>query len=83
MFVLVWLRGTFPRLRIDQLMGFAWKFLLPLVLINIIAAGLWVAFPFPVGTLSSVLLLGISYTLLVRLNGSASAQPRRQYVLAD
>jgi len=40
-FVMVWLRGAFPRLRMDQLMGFAWKFLLPLVLINILSAALW------------------------------------------
>ena len=82
-FVLVWLRGTFPRLRIDQLMGFAWKFLLPLALINIVAAGLWVAFPFPTGTIVSAGLLVISYVGLVRVNGSEPAQPRRQYVLAD
>jgi NADH-quinone oxidoreductase subunit H len=34
-FVLIWLRGTFPRFRIDQVMAFAWKFLLPLALANI------------------------------------------------
>jgi len=34
-FVLIWLRGTFPRFRIDQVMAFAWKFLLPLSLANI------------------------------------------------
>lgn len=42
-FVMIWLRGAFPRLRVDQLMGFAWKFLLPLVLINIFSVALWVA----------------------------------------
>jgi NADH-quinone oxidoreductase subunit H len=42
-FVMIWLRGAFPRLRVDQLMGFAWKFLLPLALINILSAALWVA----------------------------------------
>src|SRR5262249_24218065 len=31
-FVLIWFRGTFPRFRIDQVMAFSWKFLLPLAL---------------------------------------------------
>ncbi len=39
-FLFIWMRGTLPRLRIDQLMGFAWKFLLPLMLINVLLAGL-------------------------------------------
>lgn len=39
-FVLIWLRGTLPRFRIDQLMGFAWKFLIPLSLVNIFLGGL-------------------------------------------
>jgi len=43
-FVMIWLRGAFPRLRVDQLMAFAWKFLLPLALINIASVALWVAF---------------------------------------
>ena len=37
--VMIWLRGTLPRLRVDQLMGFAWKFLLPLSILNIFIAG--------------------------------------------
>src|SRR5438445_1960330 len=40
-FLFIWVRGTVPRLRIDQLMHFAWKFMLPMALINIVAAGLW------------------------------------------
>ena len=39
-FLFIWVRGTVPRLRIDQLMHFAWKFMLPMALINIVAAGL-------------------------------------------
>ncbi len=37
----IWIRGTLPRLRMDQLMNFAWKFMLPMTLINIFAAGVW------------------------------------------
>jgi len=37
--LMIWLRVTFPRLRIDQLMGFAWKFLFPLALINLLIIG--------------------------------------------
>jgi NADH-quinone oxidoreductase subunit H len=33
-FVIVWMRSTLPRLRVDQLMSFAWKGLMPLAVIN-------------------------------------------------
>jgi NADH-quinone oxidoreductase subunit H len=39
----VWVRGTTPRFRYDQLMGFGWKFLLPLSIVNIIGTSLWLA----------------------------------------
>lgn len=42
-FIMVWIRGVMPRLRVDQLMGFAWKFLLPLALVNIFSTSLWIA----------------------------------------
>lgn len=42
-FLYVWVRGTLPRFRYDQLMGFTWKVLLPLSLANILATGLVVA----------------------------------------
>ncbi|PIU55206.1 MAG: NADH-quinone oxidoreductase subunit H, partial [Chloroflexi bacterium CG07_land_8_20_14_0_80_51_10] len=34
--LIIWIRSTWPRVRIDQLMAFAWKFMLPLSLINIV-----------------------------------------------
>jgi len=45
-FVMVWTRTTLPRVRIDQLMALAWKFLFPLALINLLITGIQVlAFP--------------------------------------
>jgi NADH-quinone oxidoreductase subunit H len=43
LFVYIWVRGTLPRFRYDQLMAFGWKFLLPLALANLIATAIAVA----------------------------------------
>jgi NADH-quinone oxidoreductase subunit H len=40
--LIIWVRSTLPRLRIDQVMGFAWKFLLPLALVNLLVTGIQV-----------------------------------------
>jgi len=37
----IWIRGTLPRLRMDQLMGLAWEFILPMALLNMLVAGIW------------------------------------------
>ena len=42
-FLFIWVRGTLPRLRYDQLMHLGWKFLTPLALLNILVTGWWLA----------------------------------------
>jgi NADH-quinone oxidoreductase subunit H len=43
LFAFMWVRGTLPRFRYDQLMGFAWKFLFPVAMANLLITGLAVA----------------------------------------
>ena len=38
--VIFWIRGTYPRLRIDQLMSFSWKVLVPAAFLNIVLTGI-------------------------------------------
>ena len=39
----VWVRGTLPRFRYDQLMSFGWRFLMPVAILNIVGTSLWLA----------------------------------------
>jgi NADH-quinone oxidoreductase subunit H len=41
LFIYIWLRGTLPRTRVDQIMNFAWKFMLPMAFTCIVAAAVW------------------------------------------
>ena len=43
-FLLLWVRFSFPRLREDQLQKFAWKFLIPLSLVLILVTGAWILY---------------------------------------
>ena len=47
LFLYIWLRGTLPRFRFDQLMNFGWKFLLPLAILNIILTATLMFFDVP------------------------------------
>lgn len=44
LFLYIWVRGTLPRFRYDQLMNFGWRFLLPLAILNIVGTSLWLAY---------------------------------------
>ncbi len=45
--VIFWIRGTFPRLRIDQLMAFAWQVVVPLSFLNIVLTGIYLFYDWP------------------------------------
>jgi NADH-quinone oxidoreductase subunit H len=65
--VFIWVRGTLPRLRMDQLMSFAWKFMLPMTLLNLIAAGTWSLMPSGISQwVVSAILVVVPYVLLGR-----------------
>ena len=67
--VIFWIRGTYPRLRIDQLMSFGWKLLVPLSFVNIVITGVFLFYGWPVWslTLMSVpILMGVFYVIYKR-----------------
>ncbi len=41
LFIYIWLRGTLPRIRVDQMMNVAWKFMLPMAFTCVIASAVW------------------------------------------
>jgi NADH-quinone oxidoreductase subunit H len=67
--VFMWIRATLPRLRIDQLMGFCWKVLIPVTLLNLaVTATLLIAFPdtrVPVGIANWAML--VAFLILLPL----------------
>jgi NADH-quinone oxidoreductase subunit H len=80
----IWIRGTLPRLRMDQLMNFAWKFMLPMALINIIAAGAWHLLPVAIERwIVCVLLLVPAGLLLIRALGQGKQFQVRRYRFAE
>jgi NADH-quinone oxidoreductase subunit H len=48
-FASMWIRGTLPRVRIDQMMSICWKYFVPIGFINMVGTAIWVAF-FPHGS---------------------------------
>lgn len=65
-FVIFWFRGTFPRMRIDQLMSFGWKLLIPLSFVNIGITAMYLFYGWPtwsITLLSLAICLGVGYAL--------------------
>jgi NADH:ubiquinone oxidoreductase subunit H len=86
--VIFWVRGTFPRLRIDQLMAFAWKIMVPLSFYAIVITGVYLFYELPAWSLTLMSLAGlavVAWLIYRRMTGPASqvAQVRaRQQALA-
>ena len=58
--VVFWIRGTFPRLRIDQLMAFAWKAMVPLSFYSIVITALYLFYGWPAWSLTLMSLAGLA-----------------------
>lgn len=41
-YVVIWVRWTFPRLRVDQLMSICWKYLTPIAIFNLVGSAIWI-----------------------------------------
>ena len=84
LFVYIWVRGTLPRTRVDQIMNFAWKFMLPMAFTCIVAAAVWhyqgrgVA-----GWLWSLAVVAIIYLTLSRLLETKKRFAPRTYRFAE
>ena len=60
--VIFWIRGTFPRLRIDQLMAFAWQVVVPLSFLNIVITAIYMFYGWPWWSLS---LMSLTLTSII------------------
>ena len=79
LFFYIWLRATLPRFRYDQLMGIAWKVLLPLVVLNVLVTGfvkLWGNNQ--ISTTAFYAVLGVAVLLLALVSLGSLVGERRQ-----
>src|SRR5213083_2645136 len=83
-FVYIWVRGTLPRTRVDQIMNFAWKFMLPMAFTCIIAAAVWHYQGHGLaGWLWSLAVIAIVYFALSLLLETKKKFARRTYRFAE
>ncbi len=84
LFIYIWIRGTLPRTRIDQIMNFAWKFMLPMAFTCLVAAAVWhYAGRGVAGWLWSLAVLGIVYIALSILLDTRKKFGTRTYRFAE
>ncbi|MEY2496748.1 MAG: NADH-quinone oxidoreductase subunit [Verrucomicrobiota bacterium] len=84
LFVFIWIRGTLPRIRIDQVMSFAWKFMLPMAFTCILAAAVWHYQAHGwAGWLSSLAVIAVVYLGLSRLLDTRRKFAPRTYRFAE
>lgn len=73
-FLVIWVRVSVPRLRIDQLMAYAWKILLPLSLVQVLVVGLVKVYELPDAVLGIAGIVGV--IALFQLTGFAVSRKR-------
>ena len=84
LFVYIWIRGTLPRARVDQIMNFAWKFMLPMAFTCIVAAAVWhYAGRGLAGWFWSLAVLAVVYLALSQLIGTRKKFAARTYRFAE
>ncbi len=73
--VIFWIRGTFPRLRIDQLMAFAWKVVVPMSFLSVVMTAIYQFYGWPAWSLTLMSLAGlvcVAYVIYRRMTGPAN-----------
>src|SRR5881227_1023359 len=84
LFVYIWLRATLPRMRVDQMMNVAWKFMLPMAFTCVIAAAVWHYTGRGMrGWLWSLFLIVVVYSALSILLDTRRKFARRVYRFAE
>ena len=63
--VIFWVRGTFPRLRIDQLMAFAWKVMVPMSFLSVVMTAVYQFYDWPAWSLTAMSSAGLAVVSLL------------------
>ena len=79
--IIFWIRATYPRLRIDQLMSFGWKVIIPLAFASIFATAVQIFYGWPVWTLTvmSLVLIAIPAIIQIRFQRKGTLAIARRY----